>query len=418
MLNFLIGALKVIVLLGTLIFIHEFGHFVVAKIFKIKVHKFSIGFGPKIFYKKGKETEYSIRAIPLGGFVQLEGEDTESDDERSFSKKPIWQRILVLLAGVFVNITFAIIVYLSIYMNVNYYVVPKIAKDSNVESLKQYGLEVGDTIYSVDGKRIYNDYDLDNIILGSSKNEFLFTIIKEDNSKEFKNVKFEEQEVGYAGLAFNPDGTIAYVLKDSAGEKAGFQANDKVVSANGIANENNDNVIDIIKSNGNKEINIVALRGNEEKNFTLKPELVRKKLIDLNFEVVRDTDFFNNMSLAWNETKSYLRANVEGIIGLIRGDNKNVEVTGIVGISSEITKTQNALEFLYLMSAISLSLGIMNLLPIPGLDGGKILICLIEAVRGKPMSKKVEGAITLISFSLLMIFMIYVTIGDISKLFS
>ena len=108
--GFIIGALKVILLLGTLIIIHEFGHFIVAKACGMKVLKFSIGFGPKILKKQGKETEYSLRLLPLGGFVQLEGEDEESDDPRSFTNKPAWQRMLVLLAGVTINILFALII--------------------------------------------------------------------------------------------------------------------------------------------------------------------------------------------------------------------------------------------------------------------------------------------------------------------
>ncbi|MBR6252854.1 MAG: RIP metalloprotease RseP [Clostridia bacterium] len=417
MLNFLLGVLKVIVLLGTLIFIHEFGHFIVAKFFKIKVHKFSIGFGPKILYKKGKETEYSLRAIPLGGFVQLEGEDVESNDEGSFSNKPIWQRILVLLAGVTVNISFAIIIYLSIYMNVNYYIIPKIASNSNQSSLTKYGLEVGDTIYKVDGKRIYNDYDLNAVISETDKETFLFTLIKADGSKQFKNVTIENQEVGYAGIAFNTDGTVAYTVKNSVADTAKIKPNDKIISINGIQYEEIDDLITAIKSSGGKELKLIVLSDGVEAEKTIKPKIVKRKTFDIELESIKDAEFFENMSLAWNETKSYLRANVEGIVNLIRGNTENVELTGIVGISSEITKTESALEFLYLMSAISLSLGIMNLVPIPGLDGGKILICLIEAVRGKPMSKSVEGVLTLISFSALMILMIYVTIGDISKLF-
>ena len=120
MTGFLLGAITVIVLLGTLIIIHEFGHFIVAKLCKMKVLKFSIGFGPKLFFKQKNETEYSIRAIPLGGFVQLEGEDEESNDQRAFMNKPIWQRLLVLLAGVFMNITLALFIYVCIYMNLNY----------------------------------------------------------------------------------------------------------------------------------------------------------------------------------------------------------------------------------------------------------------------------------------------------------
>ena len=417
MLNIIIGALKVIVLLGTLIVIHEFGHFVMAKLFKIKVHKFSIGFGPKLLNKKGKETEYSLRLIPLGGFVQLEGEDENSDDPRSFSKKPIWQRILVIIAGVVVNISFAIIIYLSIYMNINYYVLPIISEKTDANYLAQYGLEVGDTIASVDGKKVYNDYDIDIITSNSNKDTFLFTIVRKDGSKTFKNIKFDIVEEGFVGAAFNLDGSIALVISGSASEKAGLKAKDLITHINGVEYNNVNDIISTIKKNGGKELYLTVLRDEKEKEIVVTPKLVRNKAINFEYEEVKNADFFENLSLAWNETKSYLRANIEGALGLLRGETENVEFTGIVGISNEITKTESALDFFYLMSAISLSLGIMNLLPIPGLDGGKILICIIEAIRGKPMNKAVEGALTLISFCILIFLMIYVTIGDISKLF-
>ncbi len=418
MLSFLIGAIKVIVLLGTLIVIHEFGHFAVAKFFKIKVHKFSIGFGPKLLHKKGKETEYSLRLIPLGGFVQLEGEDEYSDDPQSFSKKPIWQRILVVIAGVVVNITFAIIVYLGIYMSINDYTIPKIAQGTPNEFLNKYDLEVGDTILKVDGHRVYNDFDIKNIVSSGSKDTFLFTISKENGTKNFKNIKFETREEGFVGAAFNLDGSIALVVNGSVCESAGLKANDKIIKINENEYDNVNDIVNQIKINANKEMNLIVLRDGVEKEFKITPKAVKNKIIEFKFEEVKDVDVFTNLYLAWNETKSYLNANIEGISNLLKGNVENVEFTGIVGISSEITKTESFIEFLYMMSAISLSLGIMNLLPIPGLDGGKILICLIEAVRGKPMNKSVEGAITLVSFCILMFLMIYITIGDISKLFS
>ena len=105
----IIGAIKIIVVLGTLITIHELGHFLVAKACNVKVHKFSIGFGPKVLKKQGKETEYTLRLIPFGGFVQMEGEEEPSSDDRAFNNKPIYQRILIVAAGATVNIIFAII---------------------------------------------------------------------------------------------------------------------------------------------------------------------------------------------------------------------------------------------------------------------------------------------------------------------
>ena len=115
--SIIIGALKIIVVLGTLIIIHELGHFLVAKACNVKVHKFAIGFGPKIFKKQGKETEYTLRLIPFGGFVQLEGEEERSEDERAFNQKKVYQRILIVAAGATVNIIFSLTLFFFIVLS-------------------------------------------------------------------------------------------------------------------------------------------------------------------------------------------------------------------------------------------------------------------------------------------------------------
>ena len=178
--GFIIGALKVIILLGTLIIIHEFGHFIVAKACGMKVLKFSIGFGPKIFKKQGKETEYSLRLLPLGGFVQLEGEDEDSEDPRSFSKKPAWQRILVLLAGVTINILFSLLIYIAINMNTNAYITSEISDMPENSNLTYASLNIGDEIYKINGERTYNNYDVSRIISEAKDDNFEFEIIRVD----------------------------------------------------------------------------------------------------------------------------------------------------------------------------------------------------------------------------------------------
>ena len=119
--TWILGIIKIVVLLGTLITIHELGHFLVARLCKVKVLKFAIGFGPKIFTKTTSKTEYTLRLIPFGGFVQMEGEEERSEDEDAFNKKPIWQRILIVAAGATVNIVFALIIYFVIVSNTNLY---------------------------------------------------------------------------------------------------------------------------------------------------------------------------------------------------------------------------------------------------------------------------------------------------------
>lgn len=414
MISFIIGALKVIILLGTLIILHEFGHFIVAKFCNVKVLKFSIGFGPNIIKKQGKETEYSVRALPLGGFVQLEGEDDDSNDERAFSKKPIWQRLLVLIAGITFNILFALLIYLCIYMNINDYVTTTISNDTDSNILAEYGLEVGDIIYKVNGAKVYNDLDIARIIDGSKKDEIDITIKNTKNEIVTNTINVPNTYIGYAGLVFS-ENVVYQIMTGMAGDRAGFKINDEIMTINGISGDIY-TIISVIQENPEKELVTKVNRENEIVELKLVPDSKEVRELEVEFVEIKDLKFFDNLYYAWKETKYYLKANVIGILELFSGKSENVEVQGIVGISGEISKTKSLVEFFYLMSAISMSLGIMNLLPIPGLDGGKILITLIELVRRKPIKKETEMKITMIGFFILLALMIYVTMADVSKL--
>lgn len=414
--GFLIGALKVIILLGTLIIIHEFGHFIVAKACGMKVLKFSIGFGPKLFKKQGKETEYSLRLLPLGGFVQLEGEDEDSEDPRSFSKKPAWQRILVLLAGVTINIVFALFIYICLNMNTNAYITSKISDIPENSVLHQMGLKEGDEIYKINDERVYNNYDVARIISDAEGDEFEFEIINANGEKVILLMEIPKEEVGYVGVSFL-EKTVYSVQEGSAGETAGLEVNDVIVAINGETKENIDDYLSIIKTSPNKEINLTVNRDNEKINLIVVPQAIEKRTFDVDYEIVMDLAFGENLHYAINETMYYLRANLIGIGKIFTGNTENVEVQGIVGISKQISSTEQIGEFFYMMSAISLSLGIMNLLPIPGLDGGKIVFTLIEIVRRKPVSREIEGSLTLVGFGLLVLLMIVVTVSDVASLF-
>lgn len=379
----------------------------------MKVLKFSIGFGPKLIKRQKGETEYSLRVLPLGGFVQLDGEDEESNDPRSFSKRPIWQRLLVLLAGVTMNILIALVIYLSIYMNINDYITTRISGESD-EQAKIYGFTVGDEITKVNGHKVYNSDDVYRIVESSKEDNIKFTLLDANQKEYSKDILIPKKAYGYIGVVFERE-SIYQVLKDGAGEEAGLKAKDQILSIEG---ESGDIYLylNYIQENPNKELDFVVLRNGQEVELKVTPKERLKRTIDIEFIEIKDLDFFHNLLYAWKETKYYLRANFIGIAELLSGKTENVEVEGIVGISKQISNTQTFIEFFYLMSAISLSLGIMNLLPIPGLDGGKILLTLIELVRRKPISKETEAKITLIGFAFLLLLMIIITMSDLSKL--
>lgn len=255
MISFIINVIKIIFLLGFLIFIHEGGHFIVAKLCKVKVKEFSIGFGKIIWQKQKKETKYTLRLIPLGGFCNMEGESEESDDEASFSKASVWKRMAIILAGATVNILFGILVY--------------------------------------------------------------FLIIS----------------------------TVAIQFMDPA----------------------------------------------------------------------KDT-IFNRIYYGAKNTGVFIISIFESIKTLFAGGIATDQMVGIVGISEVVVKTTGIINYIYLLAVISVSLGVTNLLPIPALDGGKILILIIEIIRGKPMKVETEAKIQLIGFSIIFALFLLVTYNDILRI--
>ena len=156
MITFILSAIKIIILLGFLIFIHELGHFTVAKLCKVKVNEFAIGFGPTIWKKQGKETKYALRLFPLGGFVSMEGEEERSEDSRSFSKASIPKRIAIVVAGATVNIIFAVVIYFIISATSGTYISNEINSTINGYAAQSIDLKNGDKIVQIDNKKINN----------------------------------------------------------------------------------------------------------------------------------------------------------------------------------------------------------------------------------------------------------------------
>ena len=185
MISFLISAIKIIFLLGFLIFIHEGGHFLVAKLCKIKVNEFAIGFGPKIWQKQGKETKYTLRLIPLGGFNSLEGEEQRSDDERSFSKASIPKRIAIVLAGGLVNIVFGLLVYFILVSCQGGYISNEIT-----EVMQGYGsenvLQTGDKVLKINNQSIHLKSDVTEALEKSNGQELTVLIERNGNKEEVK----------------------------------------------------------------------------------------------------------------------------------------------------------------------------------------------------------------------------------------
>lgn len=413
--SIIIGAIKIIILLGTLITIHELGHFLVAKACKVKVHKFAIGFGPKIWKKQGKETEYTLRLIPFGGFVQLEGEEERSEDKRAFNQKPIYQRILIIVAGATVNIIFALMLYFCVSFSSNlYYSNQLLALNENTPEYKA-GLRSGDEIIKVNNKNVLVGYDAKNVIEDSKTDNFEF-IVRRDNQEQKINVEIPITTKGLLGIRYTTESVVAGIVDDTPASMADIQSGDKILAINNSVIDNYEQISEIISELPNQEVSLQLERNGEVKEINVETISTTDRFYNISFGAISPVGL-KKVVYALNETGDYFNATIEGIVTLFKGKTDNVEVMGPVGIAGQISSTAGFAEFFYLMSAISLSLGIFNLLPIPGLDGGKILFLIIEKIRRKPFEEQTEINATLIGFSLIFLLALVVTVADVAKLF-
>ncbi len=336
MLDFLITAIKFIFLLGFLVLIHEGGHFLVAKLFKVKVNEFSIGFGKKIFGKQKGETLYALRAVPLGGFVMLEGEEEESNDPRAFNNKSVWKRMLIIAAGGVVNIIFGLAVYFIIAMSLGNYYSMVISEPVQGYAAQQAGIQVGDELISANGQRLRLKTDLDNAVNNAQEN------------------------------------TIQFVIK----------------------------------------------RNNEYINVDIKPTKLEdgRYVIGVNLKPA-ESNLANNIYYGFWNTANFSASIVSNVKDLLTGGVKTDQLMGPIGISTMVSQTDGLLEFVYLLALISLSLGVTNLLPFPPLDGGKLVLLLIEAIRRKKLSMELELNIQAAGFVLMILLSIYVAYNDILRIF-
>lgn len=335
--SILINAIKIIFLLGFLIFIHEGGHFLAARLAKVRVEEFSLGFGPKIFKKKGKETEYSLSLFPFGGYVKMTGETERSDDPRSFNNAKILNRIFIVVAGALVNIIFGTIVYFILSMSSGYNISTTIAKILPEAEENISLVEVGDKILKINNTNIR---------------------LKSDISKALEN--------------YVPGEEIAILL----------ERNGEIISVNGKPTEYQDGYYIL-------GIEVALNKGN----------------------------FKDKLYYSFWETVDFVSSIGDSLVMLFTGNIGIEQMTGPVGISEIVVKSNGIYDFVYLLCLVSLSLGVTNLLPIPALDGGRLVLLIIEGIRGKALKEEIELGIQSIGFTLLILFALYVTYNDILRIF-
>lgn len=422
MLGIIISIIKVIVLLGFLIFIHESGHFLVAKLFKVKVLEFAIGFGPTIWSKQGKETKYAIRLIPLGGFVNMLGEEERSDEQGSYSKASIPKRAGILLAGGLVNIIFGILVYFILIGTANStFITTTVDELMPGYAAEAYGIKIEDKILKINNKNIRIKTDVD-AILEKNNNEDVSVLVKRNNEKIELNVKPTKIDTKSIGIYFGIQGEnlsteIKSLYSGGPAEKEGIEAGDIVVKVDDIdVNEDAIQAVELIQNSPNDKIKITVLRNGDTLNFDILPEITTSYKLGVVFDRT-DNNFANAIYYSFWETVRFSESIVENLKNLFTGHISVNQLMGPVGISEVVVETRGFEEFAYILALISLSLGVTNLLPFPPLDGGKVLLLIIEAIRRKPLKENIEVGIQTAGFVLLIALSLFVTFNDILRIF-
>ncbi len=346
----------------------------------------------------------------------MEGEDEASEDDRSFSKASIPKRIGICAAGAIVNILFAVIVYFIVMATSGVYISNVVDSTIPGYAAEQAGIQSGDTIVELNGEKVNNKYDLDKFMESVTGEEILVKVERNGETLEF-NVKPTEVQSKVTGMYLDDKCQVIMVDKGSSSEKQGIQANDVITKINNEeTNGDTNKIIEVLQQQGIGNIVLTIQRGNAEVKIEFTPDYVSTYYLGVNMKMAPDT-FFNRCYYGLVETKTFVFSIVDNVRQLFTGNVGIDQMTGPIGIGEMVSQTNGFKEFIHLMALISISLGVTNLLPIPALDGGKILILIIEAIRGKPMKQENEINIQLLGFSILIALSIYVSYNDILRLF-
>ena len=346
----------------------------------------------------------------------MEGEDERSEDDRSFSKASIPKRIAICAAGAIVNIIFAVVVYFIVMATSGVYISNVIDSTISGYAAEQAGIQSGDAIIELDGQKVNNKYDLNKVMEEANGEEVPVKVERNGEILEF-NIKPTEVQSKVTGMYLDDKCKVIMVDKGSSSEKQGIQANDVIIKINNEeTNGDTNKLIETLQQEGTGTILLTLQRGKAEINIEFTPDYVSTYYLGVNMKLAPDT-FLNRCYYGIVETKTFVFSIIDNVKQLFTGRVGIDQMTGPIGIGEMVSQTNGFKEFIYLMALISISLGITNLLPIPALDGGKILILIIEAIRRKPMKQENEINIQLLGFSILIALSIYVSYNDILRLF-
>lgn len=399
----IINILIAVIIFSLIVIFHELGHFLLAKRNGIAVTEFSLGMGPRLISTEKGGTRYSLKLFPIGGSCLMVGEDDDDDSAGSFNNASVWARISVVAAGPVFNFIMAFVCAMIITSVVGYDParVTVVQEGSAAEAA---GLKEGDLITEFNGKHISIGRDLSLYqTLHGYQDKTIDMKVKREGKTEDISFTADSIEKKMLGFTYSSEGPaqIMEIYIDSPMMKAGLQAGD--------------------------EITLTVERNGKEREVTAKPQMRTVVSSGFDYNLYREkTGFLGVLKYSAVEVRYWITSTVQSLGLLIKGTFSVNDLSGPVGIVDAIgdsvqeAKSEGSvilsMQMLYWVILLSANLGVMNLLPIPALDGGRLVFLIIEAIRGKEVNRNVEGMIHFAGFVLLMLLMVFVLFNDIKRL--
>jgi regulator of sigma E protease len=405
-----------IIVFSAIVLVHELGHYKAAKSVGIRVYEFAIGMGPTLFKREKNGTIYSIRAIPIGGFVQMEGEEEDVRTSTSFSTKTVWQRFKVVAAGPIMNYVLALVLFIIIAFSYGVYGnhIDYIDEDSNEYKA---GLRTGDKIVSINGEKAYIWED---IYFEITNLDNTYYTVEYERDNQIKTAKVDNNYRKIIGITSHmADGqattTVSPTDVTSPAYEAGIKDGDKVLKINDVSiNTWNELTSQVEKTPEGSPVKVTVERDGKTLDFNIVPQTQ----ITVKFSTQLEKSFITAISSSAYKTVYYIELMFKTISQLVTGKLGSDSLGGPVMVISMVGEAAESgiLSLMNLAAFISINLGFMNLLPIPALDGSKLVFLIVEAIRGKSISVEKESYIHFIGFVVLIGFMIFITYKDILRL--
>ncbi|OGW40006.1 MAG: RIP metalloprotease RseP [Nitrospirae bacterium RBG_13_39_12] len=436
--TFLLSAL---ILIGIIIFVHELGHFLLAKLTGVRVLKFSLGFGPKLIGKKYGDTEYLISSLPLGGYVKMLGETPgeelkEEDKLVAYNYQPVWKRFLIVFSGPLFNLVFAFLIFIFIFLSGIPALYPDVGNVTESSPAAKAGLITGDKILEINGRAVDSWDEIINFMDENQGQNLLIKVRRGGNiielsvtpvRKSGKSIFGEDKELWDIGISPLIYPVVGEVVKGGQAEKAGVEKGDIIANIDGNAIKTWEDMTAIIHGNPGKPLKFKIKRDNHVMEMTIAPvktPVGDGKEIGLIGIRPSGNDFIKKYSISeavplgakktWEMSVLTVVSIVKLIQRVIPADTIGGPIL-IVQMAGE-QASRGLLDFILFMAIININLGIINLLPIPILDGGHILFLGIEAISKKPINEKVIAIAQRVGLAIILTIMVFALYNDIIRL--